>query len=274
MAIVTLNWNEEPLASCRGGALTIGNFDGVHRGHAALVAEARRQARLLDGPVVALTFDPHPLRILQPDRFQPTLTTAADRAELLQAAGADHVVLLRTTPELLQLTADRFFSEVVLRSLGARAMVEGGNFGFGRGRGGNVETLRTLCTQSQISFVVVPPYHIDGVAVSTSRVKHALLRGAVREAARAARPGAALFVFTFSRHTLPDELAPVAGETFVFTQFSGAPQCFLSETQLHDELRAAGFAPDSALPMRELNRPAPGLRAGGPVIYEGAFRFS
>ncbi|MGE0863343.1 MAG: class I SAM-dependent methyltransferase [Vicinamibacterales bacterium] len=99
-------------------------------------------------------------------------------------------------------------------------------------------------------------------------------RGAVREAARAARPGAALFVFTFSRHTLPDELAPVAGETFVFTQFSGAPQCFLSETQLHDELGAAGFAPDSALPMRELNRPAPGLRAGGPVIYEGAFRFS
>lgn len=99
-------------------------------------------------------------------------------------------------------------------------------------------------------------------------------RSAVAEAARVARPGAALFVFTFSRHTLPPEVAPVAGETFVFTQFSGAPQCFLTGPQLVGELGAAGFAPDPLLPLRELNRPEPGrLRtAGGPVIYEGGFR--
>lgn len=98
-------------------------------------------------------------------------------------------------------------------------------------------------------------------------------RRAVREAARAAKPGAALFVFTFSRHTLPADAAPAAGETFVFTQFSGAPQCFLTEAQLVQELHAAGFVADPLLPLRELNRPAPGLRTGGPVIYEGAFRF-
>ena len=99
-------------------------------------------------------------------------------------------------------------------------------------------------------------------------------RAAVREAGRVARPGAALFIFTFSRHTLPAEVEPVAGETFVFTQFSGAPQCFLTESQLLDELRAAGFVPDLDLPLRELNRPPPGLRTGGPVIYEGAFRLA
>lgn len=99
-------------------------------------------------------------------------------------------------------------------------------------------------------------------------------RAAVHEAGRVARPGAALFLFTFSRHTLPAEVEPVAGETFVFTEFSGAPQCFLTEAQLVDELRTAGFEPDPARPVRELNRPAPGLRTGGPVIYEGAFRFS
>ncbi|MDP3718252.1 MAG: class I SAM-dependent methyltransferase [Acidobacteriota bacterium] len=99
-------------------------------------------------------------------------------------------------------------------------------------------------------------------------------RGAVREAARVARPGAALFLFTFSRHTLAADAEPVAGETFVFTQFSGAPQCFLTEAQLADELGAAGFEPDPARPVRELNRPAPGLRTGGPVIYEGAFRLA
>ena len=100
-------------------------------------------------------------------------------------------------------------------------------------------------------------------------------RRAVREAARVAKPGSSLFIFTFSRNTLPAAAGPVAGETFVFTQFSGAPQCFLTERQLIEELRAAGFDPDPALPLRELNRPAPGLQThGGPVIYEGAFRLS
>lgn len=97
-------------------------------------------------------------------------------------------------------------------------------------------------------------------------------RAGVVEAARAARPGAALFLFTFSRHTLPPDAEPVPGEPFVFTQFSGEPQCFLTDAQIAAELAAAGFTPDPALPLRELNRPA-GLRAAsGPVIYEGAFR--
>ncbi len=99
-------------------------------------------------------------------------------------------------------------------------------------------------------------------------------RQAVAEAARVARKGAALFVFTFSRNTLPPSAEPVAGEPFVFTQFSGAPQCFLTEPQLLAELAAAGFAPDPDLPLRELNRPAPGSlpTSGGPVIHEGGFR--
>jgi len=100
-------------------------------------------------------------------------------------------------------------------------------------------------------------------------------RQAVAEAARVARPGAALFVFTFSRHTLPPSAEPVAGETFVFTQFSGTPQCFLTEGQLLDELRSAGFSPHPGLPVHELNRLARGSlhSGGGPVIYEGGFRF-
>ena len=97
MGICTLNWNEQPAAECRGGALAVGNFDGVHRGHQVLVAEAARQARTLGGPAVALTFDPHPLQILRPASFQPLLTTVPYRAELLHAAGADHVVVLETT---------------------------------------------------------------------------------------------------------------------------------------------------------------------------------
>lgn len=101
----------------------------------------------------------------------------------------------------------------------------------------------------------------------------ALFRRAVADAARVAKPGAALFVFTFSRHTLPDVAVPVTGESFVFTQFSGEPQIFLTGEQLVDEMRIAGFDPDPAVRLTEYNRPPAGaLRTGGPVIYEAAFR--
>ena len=98
---------------------------------------------------------------------------------------------------------------------------------------------------------------------------------AIREAARVAAVGAALFVFTFSRHTLAPEATPVPGESFVFTQFSGGPQVFLTDRQLVACLGAVGFIPDPELPLRELNRPIPGqLGSGAPVIYEGGFRRS
>jgi ubiquinone/menaquinone biosynthesis C-methylase UbiE len=101
-------------------------------------------------------------------------------------------------------------------------------------------------------------------------------RAAVAEAARVARPGAGLFVFTFSRHTLADDAVPDPGEAFVFSSWNGEPNCFLSEEQLISELAAAGFARDRDEPLTEYNRPAPGaLPAGGPpVIYEGTFRRS
>jgi SAM-dependent methyltransferase len=101
-------------------------------------------------------------------------------------------------------------------------------------------------------------------------------RGAVREAARVARSGAALFVFTFSRRTLPPTARPVVGESFVFTGFSGRPQCFLTEEQLVAEMAARDFIPDPFVPITELNSPRPGaIRSGSvPVIFEAAFRFA
>lgn len=110
---------------------------------------------------------------------------------------------------------------------------------------------------------------IWNLARSTAEFRHA-----VREAARVLVSGAPLFVFTFSRSTLAADARPVAGETFVFTQFSGQPQCFLTEAQLLSELGEAGLAADPAVPVRELNRPvAPALRSvATPVIFEAVFR--
>ncbi|MBY0528039.1 MAG: bifunctional riboflavin kinase/FAD synthetase [Gemmataceae bacterium] len=183
MGIERFSCEATPPANCRDGAVAIGNFDGVHRGHASLLAELRRRADAVSGPAVAISFDPHPLQLLNPARFQPVLTTPDDRAALLLTAGADRVVLLRTTTELLALTALEFFNRVIRDGFRARALVEGDNFGFGRNREGNIDTLRELCKQAKIDFAVVPPFEWSGVRVSSSRVRNALLQGDVRGAA-------------------------------------------------------------------------------------------
>src|SRR5579864_8513564 len=184
MASHALDWEasfDQTPAECRGGAVTIGNFDGVHRGHAALLDETRQQAKDVGGPSVVLTFDPHPLQLLRPERFLPVLTTPGEKARLLHALGADHVVMLRTTFDLLHLTPAEFFRQVVQERLAGRALAEGENFGFGRDRSGNIDTLRGLCAAEGVRLVVVPPLRLDGVVVSSSRVRTALDAGAVGE---------------------------------------------------------------------------------------------
>ena len=137
---------------------------------------------------------------------------------------------------------------------------------------------------SRVAFVRAPMDHLPLRNASVDLVvahgiwnlarSAAEFRRAVAEAARVARPGAGLFVFTFSRATLAPDEQPVPGEPFVFTQFAGEPQCFLTEEELTGELLLAGFDKDSPGPLTEYNRPVPGrtLTHSGPVIYEGMFR--
>jgi SAM-dependent methyltransferase len=119
------------------------------------------------------------------------------------------------------------------------------------------------------SVDLIVAHGIWNLAPSVSVFRHA-----VAEAARVARPGAALFVFTFSRNTLPTHSNSVPGEPFIFTEFSGLPMCFLTEAQLYEEMARVGFAPDAAVPLTEYNRRPGAVSLGGPpVIYEAAFRF-
>lgn len=166
----------------RGGAVAVGNFDGVHRGHQALIAELRRAAASVGGPAVAVTFDPHPLALLDPGCLKPLLTTAARRAELLCDAGADHAVVVRTTPQLLYLEAEAFLNGVLGEVLAARAVVEGFNFRFGRDRAGTNEMLAAWGRSRDVSLTVVPPFALDGQVVSSSKVRTALERGEIDQA--------------------------------------------------------------------------------------------
>lgn len=138
----------------RGGAISIGNFDGVHRGHRGLLAMNRAAADRVGGPAVAMVLDPHPATILRPDVAPPRLTSIARRAELLGPLEIDYLVVCPVDTQFLQLSATEFFAELIVARLGSRAVVEGPNFFFGRDRGGNVTLLRRLCRDAGIEFQV------------------------------------------------------------------------------------------------------------------------
>ena len=164
-------------------AVAVGNFDGVHRGHAAIVARLCAAARRLGIPSVVLSFDPHPATILRPATAPVPLTTARRRANLLEALGVDAVLVQPADRDLMALSAERFFTDVLRGRLGARAVVEGADFRFGAGRSGDVELLGRLCAADAVEFETVSPVVVDGLPVSSSRVRGLVAAGAVRDAA-------------------------------------------------------------------------------------------
>ena len=180
MATIELSWMTHPPTAMTGGAVTIGNFDGVHRGHQELIRAAATAARQVGGPTIAVTFDPPPAALLYPRPEKATpLTTLADRAALLHAAGADYVVILRTDAGLLSLSPEAFFEDVIVGLFAAKAVAEGYNFRFGRARAGDTALLRSLCEAAGIYFSEVAPVNILGAPVSSSRIRSLLNEGQV-----------------------------------------------------------------------------------------------
>ncbi|HEY4235303.1 MAG TPA: bifunctional riboflavin kinase/FAD synthetase [Lacipirellulaceae bacterium] len=170
--------------AARGGAVSIGNFDGVHLGHAAIVRRLLERAAAVGGSAIVFTFDPHPVRLLRPDQCPPPLTWTERKAELLAALGVDWVVAYPTDEALLSLSAQEFFDRIVRDELSARALVEGPNFYFGHNREGTIERLHELTTAAGITLDVVPPVQVDGELVSSSRVRALLAAGQVENAAK------------------------------------------------------------------------------------------
>lgn len=163
----------------RRGAVTIGNFDGVHRGHARLVERLLAKASEVGGPAIVFTFDPHPVRLLRPESVPPPLTWTDRKAQLLDELGVTAVVAYPTDEALLALSPQQFFERIVRERLAARAMVEGPNFFFGRGRSGNIEVLGRLCSAAGVTLEIVQPLVLGSELVSSSRVRHAIAAGDV-----------------------------------------------------------------------------------------------
>ncbi|GAA0866689.1 bifunctional riboflavin kinase/FAD synthetase [Sphingopyxis soli] len=171
----------EPL---RGGVIALGNFDGFHAGHQAVVGRAVRHARDEGRPAIVATFDPHPVRFFKPDVAPFRLTTLDQRQELFAAAGADAMLVLPFDAALAATSAEDFITALLLGRYGAAGVVTGADFTFGKGRGGDVVTLADHARRLGFFTEMVAPVDDSEEVVSSSRIREALRSGDCDTAAR------------------------------------------------------------------------------------------
>jgi riboflavin kinase/FMN adenylyltransferase len=176
------HWRKVP-ASCKGGAVALGNFDGVHKGHQALLARAGEIAGGLGAPLVVLTFEPHPRRFFVPDTGPFRLTLLPAKLRLLERHGVQAVLAQHFDTAFAALSAEAFVDEALRGGLGARHVVCGYDFTFGARRGGNVEMLRDMGTAKGFGVTVLDPVMREGEIYSSTSIREALRAGWPSEAA-------------------------------------------------------------------------------------------
>ncbi len=169
-------------AAYSDGYVSIGNFDGVHRGHQKMIATLVQQSRADGVPAVIMTFDPHPIALLAPERMPPRLNTVEHKAELLEQCGVDVLIAYPTDRELLNLSPEEFVSRIVQSQLHARGLVEGPNFCFGKDRAGDVARLRSLCDEAGLSLTIVEAVTDGDAIVSSSAIRAAIGEGRMADA--------------------------------------------------------------------------------------------
>src|SRR6478609_90084 len=170
-----------------GGVVSVGNFDGLHRGHRRIIEVGRELRGQSGGKLVVVTFEPHPLTVLRPEKAPPRLTPASLKRELLNDAGVDLLVVIPPTKEVLDLAAEDFWA-ILRDEVRPRHMVEGGSFTFGKGRGGTVQKLREWSAGSGVNLRVIEPVEIALLDLTVAPVSSSLIRwllgsGRVRDAA-------------------------------------------------------------------------------------------
>ena len=173
-----------PAAAAAPAALTIGNFDGVHIGHQAMLAELTRAAGRLGLPACVLTFEPHPREFFAPDQAPTRLTSLREKLELLAGCGVDRVHLCRFNYGFAQITAEDFIERIIVRGLGARWVLVGDDFRFGARRAGGLVMLKQAAARLGFEVAALASVMLDGERVSSTTLREALATGALERAQR------------------------------------------------------------------------------------------
>jgi riboflavin kinase/FMN adenylyltransferase len=166
----------------RNPVVTIGNFDGVHLGHQKIFKELAVRARALGGESVVYTFQPHPSTVLYPHRAQPRITTDEERARLIESCGIDVLVCAPFSRRFSRISAREFVESILYSGLGAKEVLVGYDYAFGRGREGDQALLREIGSNLGFKVTVVSPVVLDGEIVSSSRIRQYIQEGEVKKA--------------------------------------------------------------------------------------------
>ena len=162
-------------------ALTIGNFDGVHLGHQALFRKVVEIASKRNGDKVALTFHPHPMKVLRPENPPKLISTLDQKIELIMAAGIEHLICLPFSKEFANTTAKDFVQKILYNTIGVEDLVVGYDYACGKGREGNIEFLKRMGEKLGFKVHVIPPVTVDGMIVSSSVIRELVKKGEMRQ---------------------------------------------------------------------------------------------
>ncbi len=164
--------------------VTLGNFDGIHLGHQKIFEQLKRAAASYQGTAVVITFFPHPLRILAPDRAPPLITNLQDRMDLMEHYGIDVVICIRFTKEFAQWTAQRFVRDIIVDKLKAKAVFVGLDYRFGKNRHGDIGLLKDMGRQFGFEVHSIEPVKLEGLEVSSTRIRQLIRSGDVLESSK------------------------------------------------------------------------------------------
>ncbi|MGI6638022.1 MAG: bifunctional riboflavin kinase/FAD synthetase [Desulfobulbus sp.] len=171
----------EQVAAPRAPAhVTIGNFDGVHLGHQQLFSRVVRRARRAGGVSMAITFDPHPLKVLSPKGIR-LISTTEQKIELIERAGVDELLIIPFTKEMAATNAEDFVDDILLRQVGMVSLVVGYDYAMGKGRAGGTEFLKQQGAAKGFSVEVVPAFYVGGKLVSSSTIRELVAAGKMRD---------------------------------------------------------------------------------------------
>jgi len=161
--------------------VTIGNFDGVHLGHQMLFSEVIRQAYQNNGTSVAITFNPHPLKVVRPDIGIKLISNCDQKCELIEHAGLDVLIVIPFTREFASTSAVNFVDTVLIGTIGIKGLVVGYDYAFGKGREGDINFLKKQGELKRFPVTVVEPFYVDGVLASSSKVRELVSAGKMRD---------------------------------------------------------------------------------------------
>jgi riboflavin kinase/FMN adenylyltransferase len=161
--------------------LTIGNYDGVHLGHQKILSMVGKKAEEIGGTSMVMTFDPHPVKVIAPEKNVKLLTTPEEKARLIAKMGIDVLLFITFTKEFSQIAADEFISELLVKKLNIKEVIVGANYSFGKSKKGNIDLLRKRGKEFGFHATAVQDVMLHGNIVSSSSIRSLLLKGAVQD---------------------------------------------------------------------------------------------